>query len=59
MNRTRPPPIAFVEHHSSHDTDILQEYFVPLDSFVVLPPAQLPDGGGVAGYRLSRRQKCR
>ena len=35
-NAMRPPvaPLEFLEHHSRRDTDILQEYFVPVESFV-------------------------
>ncbi len=35
-NAMRPPlaPVAFLAYHSRHDTDILQEYFVPVESFV-------------------------
>jgi len=35
-NAMRPPlaPVAFLEHRSSRDTDILQEYFIPVDRFV-------------------------
>lgn len=35
-NAMRPPvtPLEFLEYHSGRDTDILQEYFVPIDNFV-------------------------
>jgi len=35
-NAMRPPivPVEFLEYHSDQDTDILQEYFVPIGSFV-------------------------
>lgn len=35
-NAMRPPlaPVAFLRYRSRHDTDILQEYFVPVESFV-------------------------
>lgn len=36
-NAMRPPiaPLEFLEYHSRHDTDILQEYFVPVENFVL------------------------
>jgi decaprenylphospho-beta-D-ribofuranose 2-oxidase len=35
-NAMRPPlaPLEFLEYHSSKDTDIIQEYYVPVESFV-------------------------
>lgn len=35
-NAMRPPvaPVEFLEYHARRDTDILQEYFVPIDHFV-------------------------
>lgn len=33
-NNAMREPIKFLEYHSKHDTDILQEYFVPTDQFV-------------------------
>ena len=35
-NAMRPPlaPLEFLAYHSAHDTDIIQEYYVPVESFV-------------------------
>jgi decaprenylphospho-beta-D-ribofuranose 2-oxidase len=35
-NAMRPPlaPLELLQYHSSHDTDIIQEYFVPVENFV-------------------------
>jgi decaprenylphospho-beta-D-ribofuranose 2-oxidase len=35
-NSMRPPlaPLEFLEYHSSRDTDIIQEYYVPVENFV-------------------------
>lgn len=33
-NNAMRPPIKFLEYHSSSNTDILQEYFVPRENFV-------------------------
>ena len=33
-NNAMREPIKFLEYYSKHDTDILQEYFVPTDQFV-------------------------
>lgn len=33
-NNAMRPPVRFLEYRSDEDTDILQEYFVPLDSLV-------------------------
>lgn len=33
-NNAMRPPIKFLEYHSSKDTDILQEYFIPKENFV-------------------------
>jgi len=32
-NNAMRPPVRFLEYHSKTDTDILQEYFIPIDSF--------------------------
>jgi len=32
-NNAMRPPLAFLSYHSADDSDILQEYFVPLDKF--------------------------
>jgi len=32
-NNAMRPPIAFLDYHSDSDTDILQEYFVPIENF--------------------------
>jgi len=35
-NAMRPPlaPLELLQYHSGHDTDIIQEYYVPVESFV-------------------------
>jgi decaprenylphospho-beta-D-ribofuranose 2-oxidase len=35
-NAMRPPlaPLELLQYHSSHDTDIIQEYYVPVENFV-------------------------
>ena len=35
-NSMRPPlaPLEFLDYHSSRDTDIIQEYYIPVDNFV-------------------------
>jgi decaprenylphospho-beta-D-ribofuranose 2-oxidase len=35
-NAMRPPlaPLELLEYHSRHDTDIIQEYYVPMDRFI-------------------------
>jgi len=35
-NSMRPPlaPLEFLDYHSSRDTDIIQEYYIPVDSFI-------------------------
>jgi len=35
-NAMRPPlaPLELLQYHSSHDTDIIQEYYVPIENFV-------------------------
>lgn len=35
-NAMRPPlaPLELLQYHSSHDTDIIQEYYIPVENFV-------------------------